>query len=140
MSGRGHPDEIIEFLSWFNALSHPHKVLIAGNHDFLFERDPQRAAYLIPSTVHYLEGRSTTIEGLKIWGGPWQPRFFDWAFNVDRGDPLKRIWKRIPDDTDIVVTHGPPQGIFDMTNDGECVGCEDLGHRIAQIKPILHIF
>lgn len=56
-----------------------HEVFIAGNHDFLFERDATEAEALVPVGVHYLRDSGIAIEGLKIWGSPWQPWFGDWA-------------------------------------------------------------
>ena len=102
---------------------------------------------LVAKTLHdsitYLEGDSVTIRGLKIWGGPWTPRFFDWAFNVDRGERIKRYWDLIPDNTDVVVTHGPPAGILDVGSvrfGSESAGCEELALAIKRVRPQLHVF
>ena len=81
-----------------------------------------------------------TIEGLKIWGSPIQPTFYDWAFNRKRGAEINKHWKLIPPDTDILITHGPPFQILDKTT-SEChVGCDMLLNKINQIKPKLHVF
>jgi len=80
----GHPLEVAEFLVWFAALPHRHKVLIAGNHDFLFETEPDAAMALLRKyapSVHYLNDSGVSIAGLKIWGSPVQPEYCDWAFN-----------------------------------------------------------
>ena len=82
---------------------------------------------------------------IKIHGSPWQPNFYDWAFNLPRlGDEIKSKWDMIPDDTDILITHGPPQEIRDFVSNwrqGDMnVGCELLRYRIDQIKPLLHVF
>lgn len=131
-----------DFFGWLGNLPHKHKILIAGNHDFVFEK-----TVLVAKTLHesitYLEGDSVTISGLKIWGGPWTPRFFDWAFNVDRGEAIARYWSHIPDDTDVVVTHGPPVGILDVGSPrfgSQSAGCVDLGYHIKRVKPQLHVF
>ena len=92
------------------------------------------------SGVTYLQDEATTIMGLKFYGSPWQPRFFDWAFNADRGKPLADIWAKIPEDTDVLVTHGPPFGILDQTWRGEKVGCQDLLARVRIIRPRFHLF
>jgi len=55
--------------------------------------------------------RGTTIEDLKFWGSPVQPEFFNWAFNRERGEDICKHWDLIPDDTDILITHGPAFGI-----------------------------
>ena len=58
----------------------------------------------------YLEDSASIIEGYKVYGSPWQPEFCDWAFNLERGQPCRDKWKLIPDDTDVLITHGPPHG------------------------------
>jgi Icc-related predicted phosphoesterase len=84
--------------------------------------------------------------GFKIYGTPWQPRFFDWAFNADEPE-LEKRWAAIPDDTDILVLHGPPHGYGDLApaitgirNDMEHTGSPALIKRIREIKPQLVIF
>ena len=81
-----------------------------------------------------------TIDGIKIWGSPIQPEFFNWAFNRKRGAEIDKHWQLIPDDTDILVTHGPPFGYLDETARMERVGCVDLLKRIDEIKPKVHVF
>jgi Icc-related predicted phosphoesterase len=94
------------------------------------------------SNCTYLIDDMVTVEGLNIYGSPWQPTFFDWAFNLDRGAPLKEKWDLIPSTgVDILVTHGPPMGILDKVYDGERVGCEELAKAVKErIKPRLHVF
>lgn len=116
-------------------------VIIAGNHDWLFEREPAFAKTLIPPNVKYLNDEHVEIGGIHIWGSPVQPRFYDWAFNRDRGDEISRHWAMIPDYTDLLITHGPPLGILDKTKmTGEHVGCFDLMKKIKEIKPKVHVF
>jgi hypothetical protein len=67
---------------------------------------------------------------VRIWGSPWQPAFYDWAFNLDRGDHIAQYWQRIPAGTDILVTHGPPIGHGDECYDGNRAGCVDLLREI----------
>jgi Icc-related predicted phosphoesterase len=139
-SSRGYLQEITSFLEWFS--NHPHKckVMIAGNHDFLFEEQPCLAETLIPKGIHYLNDSGVVIEGMPILGSPVSPRFFDWAFNRDRGSQIERHWSQIPRSTEILITHGPPAGILDQTLRGEVTGCEDLLRNVQHIKPKLHIF
>jgi predicted phosphodiesterase len=135
---RGTRDEIAAFDRWIGAQPHRHKVVIAGNHDFGMQDFPDRAGLVTGAT--YLEDAETVVEGLRIWGSPWQPRFFDWAFNLDRGEPIRRMWAKIPEGIDILVTHGPPRGILDLTDRGEPVGCDDLRDAVFRIRPKLHVF
>ncbi len=140
ISSRGGLTEIADFNEWLGTLPHPHKVIIAGNHDFGFEHFPKEAKALI-TNAKYLNDSSVTIKGLKIWGSPIQPWFYDWAFNRKRGKDIRKHWKMIPTDTDILITHGPPYGILDDTDRGEKVGCADLIEIIqTRVRPRLHVF
>jgi Icc-related predicted phosphoesterase len=139
-SMRGREGETRDFLDWFSAQSHPHKVCISGNHDFLAEQEPAIFKGLVPDNVHYLEDSGVVIEGKEIWGSPITPWFHNWAFNRHRGSDIRWHWSQIPASADIVITHGPPFGILDLTNGGEEVGCYDLKERLAEVKPQLHVF
>jgi Icc-related predicted phosphoesterase len=140
MSHRGTLAELEEVRDWMAKLPHTHKVLVAGNHDFGFERFPTQARALFADVVTYLEGDTVDIGGLKIWGGPWQPWFHSWAFNVKRGEPIDKIWQRIPHGLDLLITHGPPYGFGDKTWLGERVGCKDLLRHVQEKKPRAHVF
>lgn len=66
------------------------------------------------------------MEGYSIYGSPWQPEFCNWGFNLDRGEPLRKVWSKIPDKTEILITHGPPHMVGDLTFQGINCGCEEL--------------
>lgn len=137
----GNERELQRFFAWFSALPARHKIFVAGNHDWLFQEDPFRARTLVPPGVIYLEDDSVEIDGVRIWGSPWQPEFQDWAFNLPRGPRLREKWDRIPAGVDIVVTHGPPMGVLDRNYEGVHVGCEDLRDVLTRkVKPRLHVF
>jgi Icc-related predicted phosphoesterase len=143
---QGSVPEIEAFNEWFANLPHKHKVFVAGNHDWLFEINNLYARKHLSDKIVYLQDSSTEIEGLKIYGSPWQPRFFDWAFNLMRGAELAEKWKLIPNDTDILITHGPPNGILDEVPRKffvENTGCEELLKKVEELskhKLKLHIF
>ena len=140
MSFLGEAIAIREFNAWLGTLHHPNKVVIAGNHDWMFERDATRAEAMITNAT-YLNDSGCVIEGLKIWGSPIQPEFCDWAFNRRRGTQIDRHWRMIPDNTDILITHGPPYGILDTSREGsQHLGCEDLLRAVERVKPKLHVF
>lgn len=141
ITGRGRLSELEAFAAWWKAQPHRHKVIIAGNHDFCFEREDERdVACEMLDGSHYLQDEMVVLEGLKFFGSPWQPWFFGWAFNLRRGPALADTWQAIPEDTDVLVTHGPPRGVLDETSTGENVGCDDLLRRVEGIKPRLHVF
>src|SRR3990170_753532 len=74
-TNRGQVDEIVAFNEWFSGLPHEHKIFVAGNHDWLFEKRPKYAQNLLAKNIIYLQDSSVEIEGLKFYGSPWQPRF-----------------------------------------------------------------
>lgn len=135
----GEIQEITKFNEWLGSLPHKHKIIIAGNHDWLFQTNPALAKSLITNAI-YLEDNFCEVMGLKIYGSPWQPWFFDWAFNLQRGKEIAAKWALIPEDTDILITHGPPFSILDKTPHGDLVGCEELLKVVKRIKPKLHVF
>ena len=136
VSGRGHPQEIFEFLEWYRSLDYEFKILIAGNHDFYFEDHPD----FIPEGIIYLNDNGTNINGINIWGSPIQPEFYNWAFNRKRGKEISKHWDIIPDDIDLLITHGPPFGYLDTNSYMQRVGCVDLLKRVDEIKPKYHVF
>lgn len=116
-----------------------------GNHDLLFE-DNQALARDIITNATVLIHESIDVAGFKMFFSPYTPWFGDWAFNLDRGPMLKSTWDEIPDDTDVLITHGPPYGILDKVyrtvNEDEdpLVGCEELIKAVQRVKPRLHVF
>ncbi|HRJ31311.1 MAG: metallophosphatase domain-containing protein [Cyclobacteriaceae bacterium] len=131
--------QLIDFFKWFDKQDFKHKIFIAGNHDLMFERNPKQAQSLIPKSIIYLEESSVTIEGIKIYGTPITPYFFNWAFNRYPGQDIEQHTQKIPNDTDILITHGPPYGILDANVKGEHCGCPSLLSKIQEVKPKLLI-
>jgi predicted phosphodiesterase len=139
LTQRGTLAQLEDAAAWLRALPHAHKVVIAGNHDFGLQRDPARARALFHGLT-YLEDEGVTLGGLRLWGSPWQPWFFDWAFNLRRGAELDAKWRQIPEGLDVLVTHGPPAGHGDRCHDGRRVGCEDLLRHLGRARPRFHLF
>lgn len=136
----GTIEEFRGFNSDLEKLPHKHKIVIAGNHEFLLEHN-QALGREILSAATYLQDENIEVNGLKIYGSPWQPEFGKWAFNLPRNSPsLHLVWDKIPRDTDILVTHTPPQGILDKTMSKEKVGCEVLKQRLKDLSPRIHCF
>ena len=134
-----------KFNDWIVKLPHKHKIVIAGNHDkWLFQTDMARKLELLYNCI-YLENSSVDIDGLKFYGSPITPSFNDWFFMADRGENIKKYWDAIPNNTDVLITHGPPMGILDIVPRGGYMfqdhqGCQDLYNRVQILKPKLHIF
>jgi predicted phosphodiesterase len=139
MTRSGALGELEAFAGWLRTLPHPHKLLIAGNHDFCCERQPE-ASRAVLAEFTYLLDEAVAIEGIRFYGSPWTPLFFDWAFQQPRGPKLGAIWSRIPAGTEVLITHGPPQGILDWTVSGDRAGCEALAAVVVKVAPRYHIF
>jgi Icc-related predicted phosphoesterase len=146
ITGHGELGILDDFCEWLQALPVKDIVVIAGNHDF-FERGHKRqpALDMLNQACHYIEDSSVEIAGLKFHGSPITPYFFDWSWNRQRGPDISRHWDLIPDDTDVLVTHGPPMGILDGVprnwGDVEHIGCADLLRHLERLKQLkLHCF
>jgi len=132
-----------------------HVVVICGNHEVFFDPNWHNPALLgryttkldtaeaksILTNCTYIEDETITLFGINIYGSPWQPWFCDWGFNVDRGEPILKYWNQIPDDTDILITHGPPLGIGDLCGHGGRAGCAELLYTVMdRVRPRYHLF
>jgi Icc-related predicted phosphoesterase len=127
MTMRGSQRELNWFSQWLIEQPQKHKIWIAGNHELGIEQNPEWAEELAEKTkTIYLNDSVVEIEGKKFWGSPVTPWFCDWAFNRQRGMQIKQHWNLIPENLDVLITHGPPYGYGDRVPRGENVGCEDL--------------
>jgi len=133
--------DIAGFNDFLKTLPHKHKVVIGGNHDHLLAASPELGRKLLHDAI-YLQDESIIIEGVKIYGSPWQPIFNTNAcdaFALPRGKVIRQKWDMIPPDTDILITHSPPAGIMDEDG-GVSHGCTDLFYAVQRIAPAFHIF
>ncbi|MEM6995386.1 MAG: metallophosphatase domain-containing protein [Myxococcota bacterium] len=138
---KGSDAELDAFVEWFAAQPATDKVFIAGNEDACCERNPERVHDVAAAAgVTYLDEEEIVIQGLRIYGSPVTPKFFNMAFNRERGPEIRRHWDAIPEGIDILITHGPPQGILDRIVLGRHVGCADLLERVHAVRPRLHVF
>jgi len=135
----GSMEDIIKFNEWIGKIKCRHKLVIAGNHDWGFERNPGPAKKLLTNCT-YLMDKKAVIDGVVLFGSPWSPEFCNWAFNLPRGKPLRDKWNKIPENVDVLITHGPPDGILDETEEGNRTGCADLLDVVQKIKPKIHVF
>ena len=133
--------DVAGFNDFLKTLPHRHKIVIGGNHDHLLAQSPELSRKLLPDCT-YLQDEAVVIEGVKIYGSPWQPVFNTNAcdaFALPRGVIMREKWQMIPEDTDILITHTPPCGIMDE-DEGISNGCSDLLAAVQRIKPKFHIF
>ena len=136
--------EVREFIDWYKELSPKYKIYVAGNHDSSIEKKLVTKKDFEDNGIIYLENDYVTIEGIKIFGSPYTPNFGNWSFMRDR-NKLDRFWRdAIHDDTDIVVTHGPPKGILDKSENRdrqlECCGDKSLLNKLLEVQPAYHLF
>jgi len=136
-TGRDTFAEFPKFIKWMSEQSHEHKILISGNHDEPFHHAEIMCA---DHGVKYLCDASLIIDGVKFYGSPWTPEFYSWHWMKPRGMQMKKAWDNIPDDTDVLVTHGPPIGCMDKTDEGVNAGCEELLAAVKRVKPKVHCF
>jgi Icc-related predicted phosphoesterase len=130
ISSMGYEHEIKNFLGWFSRIgNYTHRIFVAGNHDWLFQTNGMLARSFIPRNIIYLEDNGVTVEGLNIYGTPVCPIFYNWAF-MRPETTLKKHWLEIPDDTDILITHSPANGILDFIN-GDYAGSASLYHEVT---------
>lgn len=140
----GSISALYDFADWLSDLPIHNKIVVAGNHDKCFEDyDRKQANEIIESVpgMHYLEDEACNINGVNFYGSPWTPTWgTDWSFNVDRdSDKEKMIWDQLPEDTDVLVCHGPPYGYVDRMPDGRFTGSKVMLERMKIVKPKLTV-
>jgi len=136
--------EMKDFIHWFYNLPIKYKIYVAGNHDSSIEKDVFNTKETMKDRgIIYLENDYVVIDGVKIWGSPFSPTFGNWSFMKARHN-LDKVWRKIPSDADVVVTHTPPKRVLDLTYDRahnlEYCGCNALSKQIIKLNPILHLF
>ena len=149
----GHMSEVKKFAKWLGTLPHRHKVVIAGNHDKAVEERPAEARQVFEKNgVTLLLNEEVVIDGVKFWGSPFTPTFGRWHFMLNRGPMLKQVWDQVPDDVDVLLTHGPAYGHGDLcppytTPQRKVAGCLDLLLRIRELyhgsngkHPKVHVY
>lgn len=134
----GTATQLSAFGNWMAGLPHAHKVFVPGNHDRLFEKNPALARSLLPG-VFVLIDEELRMENLRIYGTPWTKPFMHWSFMTTEHS-LREIYQKIPAGTDILVTHNPPHGLFDLTIEGGHEGSPALARRVEEVRPRLHVF
>ena len=119
-------------------------IFVAGNHDRCLEgeRRPQALEIIAKDPrIVMLRDEALVVDGIKFYGSPWTPCYGRWAFM--RPDDLlgDHVWRFIPDDTDILITHGPACGILDRVGN-RLPGSNTLRYELdkGRIKLKAHIF
>lgn len=142
-------NEVLDFLNWFEELKIPNKVFVPGNHDCSIWHGYVAKESIEERGIKMLINESYSLDGLKMWGSPYTPKLFDhynhWAWGLERKD-MDKVWRMIPDDLDILITHGPPRGILDLSIDHKdrksVAQCGDgaLYSQVQEKRPSFHMF
>lgn len=155
----GDSVSFVDFYDWLMEQDQcEHKIFIEGNHELMADagenvrKFKQTAPYdgwstylraIAPAfqdhNIHRLHDSSVTIEGVKFWGSPTTLAFYNWAFNK-KLDELQEYWEQIPEDVDVLITHGPPLGKRDRCINGHHAGDPHLLMKILQLRPKVHVF
>lgn len=129
----GTKEEIDKFYEWLESLTgFKHIIFTPGNHDFLLQGESIIRRYTFIN-------QGTVIDGVSFWASPYTLVKFNWAFMKSENE-LATIWDYIPDDVDVLITHGPPKRILDRTIGGENAGSQSLLDRTRMVKPKVHVF
>lgn len=144
--GSGSFNEFIKFVKDIKALAVNYREVLftPGNHDRIIENDPATCRFMLQDVgVTMLIDEAVTVDDVVFYGSPYTPTFFNWSFMADRGEYIARVWNRIPDDVDVLFTHGPAYGHLDKINyvvEGEDphVGCEELLKVVERVKPVVY--
>jgi Icc-related predicted phosphoesterase len=145
---KGTGPELVRAAHWLGRLRERFRAVIAipGNHDFGAENDPDETRALFEARgIVWLVDEPAVVDGVRFYGSPWQPWFYDWAFNFPRDDggaAARATWARIPAETDVLITHGPPRGILDETLPRrDRVGCPYLLDAVRERPRVrAHVF
>jgi len=109
------PEQVFSFYKWFSEVpGYDERILVAGNHDGYVEEVGYEnfKEYCTEKGITYLQDTSVIIDGIKFHGSPYSNNFGNWSFMLDDFE-LDEIWQKIPDDVDILITHGPAYGVGD---------------------------
>eukprot|EP00760_Papus_ankaliazontas_P031555 PhM_4_TR5334/c0_g1_i4/m.77790 len=155
----GQQEQVVDFNAWLGevvAQKFKYIIVIAGNHDLSLDENIGNVEKFCASETKalltnciYLENTGVVfpkntlgdgVPAVHIFGSPYQPRFYDWAFNLERGVQCRAMWETFPTNIDVLITHGPPLGHGDMIDGGVNVGCKDLLEWVETFRPKAHVF
>ena len=141
------------FIPWCEKQPCDKVFLIAGNHDFIFQRHPDemeqvfkdsnKITYLCDSEAEYVKETENSYESIRIYGTPWCHQFYNWAFMTSDVE-LTKIYSKLPYKIDILLSHDCPHGTSDVIlqdvpwKTDSHIGCIPLGEAVDEKKPRIH--
>ncbi|CAF0927512.1 unnamed protein product [Adineta ricciae] len=132
--------DIVRFNEFVGTLPHKWKLFVSGNHCVcLNPKQPDRSQKLLSNMI-YLQDQLIDIEGVRIYGSPWRPKrgcfYRAEAFGYDPKNIGRDKWSNIPENIDLLLTHGPPYSVRDYNS-----GCPQLLDEIVtRVRPRIHMF
>lgn len=141
-SGTGNYADHYKFSKWMGQQDFELKICVPGNHDRYSQDQTNITKQMFKDHgVHLLIDEELEYKGKKFYGSPWTPTFGRWNWMVDRGESIAKKWAGIPENLDVLISHGPPHGILDISifNKVHC-GCEELFRKVLEVKPRFHVF
>lgn len=135
-----------DFFCWYARYPSPIKLYVPGNHSLAVHRGMIKQEDLTVDGIQLLVDLPVNLYGYRVYGSPWTPLFGQCAAFMRKRNQMKPVWDAIPDNTEILVTHGPPKGILDLApdmapeSDIAQVGCKALRNRVNEVGPLIHAF
>lgn len=145
--GNGSLTQLMDFNIWLGRQksNFKHCLVTPGNHDKCFQTSLYTCKEILTNARIVID-EEVEIGGKRFYLSPWTPRFGEWYWMLESPEQSKEVWDKIPEGLDVLVTHGPPFRILDLTDGGapENVGCMFLSDRLAQMpfdkRPLYHVF
>lgn len=140
LTARDQEHEYFDVFNWMDRQPFTEKILVAGNHDMRMEMENYQGP--VNKEFHFLCDSGIELFGFKFWGSP-RSLLFDGinpkcvAYCGTEGE-LDGFYKKIPDDTDVIISHGPMMQTLDRCENGN-VGSWALRTAVDRVKPILLI-
>ena len=139
---------VVEFHKWLSKQNAENIISVQGNHELWVEKHWDEASSLvheIDPRIWFVDTGHKIIDGVSFFCSAVQPEFGNWAWNKKRGPELAAHWARIPSNTEVLVTHGPPYGVLDVSTSKYAtkghLGCKDLLDKISYLDHLkLHVF
>jgi Icc-related predicted phosphoesterase len=145
----GEPDVMNDFMNWLRELKatgtvRKECIVVPGNHDVtlypeFLERhswryfwDTEVVDKIETKDVIILRDRGVELDGIRIYGSPWVRPVCQWAYCSAN---LKDKFDRIPNNTDILITHSPAFS----KGDNSTFGSHELFDRVQIVKPLVHV-
>lgn len=134
MTARGEWPEAMANGSYISSAAYDTVILVPGNHDWCYAKTLKQDAYNFPENFHLLVDQVYEYQDHVFYGSPWTPPFMNWAFMRTENE-LRRLFRNMPAEIDVLITHGPPAGVLD----NHC-GSVALREAIEARKIHYHVF